>query len=154
MRFTCKQLLFLFLFTFPLIGLGQACFDYHKSACFPEPSRFTYEYNNYSVSFQFKAGQARSFTVKLYAGKDYRITLCGDEVFNGVISFKIQREDGKVIYDNSTQDYILNTEFSSIKSQNVDFVIEAPQMISPDGFEIEGCIGVLIEDMVTIKTGF
>lgn len=149
-----KKLLLLILFIIPLSSFSQECFEYHKASCIPEPSRFTYNYNNYSVSYLFKAGQIRSYSVKLYTGKDYRITLCGDDVFNGVILFKIQRDDGVVIYDNSLHNYQLNIEFSSVKTQDVDIIIEAPQVVSLDSFEIVGCIGVLIEDMVTIKTGF
>ena len=62
----------------------------------------------------------------------------------------------KEIYDNSKQNFNLNLEFSSKKNLNVVLEISAPEIdyenissVSP-----KGCIGVLIEEMISIKTGF
>jgi hypothetical protein len=92
----------------------------------------------------------------LLLGIDYRITLCADSVFNDVIKFVIINEEGKQIYNNSTQNFNQNLEFSSRKTHNVIFEIEAPELSITDADSAlnEGCIGILIEEMVSVKTGF
>ena len=135
---------------------SQKCFDYHKSNCFPKPSKFVYKENVASVSFLFKSGEIRDIPFTLLLGIDYRITLCADSVFNDVIKFVIINEEGKQIYNNSAQNFNLNLEFSSRKTHNVIFEIEAPELsiINADSTLNEGCIGILIEEMVSVKTGF
>lgn len=135
-------------------GYAQKCFEYHKSACTPQESKFTYDESSSSVSFQFIAGQKRQMDLELFAGKDYRITICGNDVFNDVILFKIINENGKIIYDNSKFKYLLNLEFSSQKTQIVQVELEVPDVSLADSLKPKGCVGILVEDMVSIKTGF
>jgi len=148
---SCILLILLFA---SLLGYGQQCFEYHKNACIPPISKYTYDETTNSVSFLFTAGQKRQVPLTLYAGKDYRIMVCGNSIFNDVILFKILKEDGQVIYDNSKFNYLLDIEFSSQNSQSAFIEIEVPDLAVTDSLKPKGCIGVLIEDMVSVKTGF
>lgn len=135
----------------PLYSLGQECYEYHKQACYPSNSKYIYDYNSNSVSFLFKPGEMRDVPMELYSGKDYRITICSSEIFDQVVAFSILKDDGTVLYDNGKFNYELNIEFTSLQTQEVIMQIEVPESESP---EIEGCVGILIEDMVSVKTGF
>lgn len=151
-----RVLTFILLYFILSTTYSQNCFDYHKSSCFAKPSKFVYKGNVASVSFLFKSGEVRNIPFTLLMGIDYRITLCADTVFNNVIKFVIINEEGKQIYNNSTQNFNLNLEFSSRKTHNVIFELEAPELgiIDADSALNEGCIGILIEEMVSVKTGF
>ncbi len=148
-------LIFLAFFLTPFISLSQQCFNYYKDACIPQKSKYTYNQNDYSVSFLFKAGERREIPINLHEGKDYRITICSQDVFDNVVLFRIIKSDGSILYDNSQSNYSMDLEFSSQHSQEVIFELEVPDM-PINGVEAlnEGCVGVLIEDMISIKTGF
>ncbi len=147
--------LYFFLLIFPLFGYSQKCFYYHKDACGTIESKYAYSYNQSSVSYLFKAGESRQIPFTLYAGKDYRITICTQNIFDNIVSFKIVKSDGTIFYDNSKYDFEFNLEFSSRQSQEVILELEVPDMPeSKDSTLNEGCVGILIEDMISVKTGF
>ena len=148
--------LFILILFFSSVSHGQNCFGYQKLHCFPPESKFTYTYNDASVGFLFSSGEQRDVPFSFYNGKDYRITLCADSVFQDVIRFTILSDDGKTLYSNESHQYSLNAEFSSNKTQDVFLRIEAPEASKglSDTVSYKGCIGILIEDMNSIKTGF
>jgi hypothetical protein len=85
-------------------------------------------------------------------GKDYRILLCTAPVFNKIIQFDIFNEQHNLLYSNMDNDFSLQVEFSSKKSQAVSFVVTVPEM---EYFsDSSGCVGILIEEMKSIKIGF
>lgn len=137
------------------VGIAQDCFNYHVNHC-QWKSKFTYQTNDASISFLFKLGDVKSTHFTLYDGKDYRFILCADTVFNDVIRFQIADELGNIIYDNSNHNFNLNMEFTNKKTQEVELILEvpAPAFGVSDTISTEGCIGLLIEEMVSIKTGF
>jgi hypothetical protein len=139
-----------------LFSFSQNCFDFHKQFCLPAQSKFIYSVNSASVSYLYKSGQTRYIPFRLDAGKDYRLTVCTDSNFIGVAEFSILTEDERVLYDNSKSNYKLDMEFACQKTQDIQFVITAPKAVSgiSDTIMVEGCIGLLIEEMVSIKTGF
>jgi len=147
----------MFFFSFlSITSFSQECFEYHENNCFPKESKFSYQTNNASVSFLFSSGEARDIAFSFLLGKDYRITVCSDNIFNNIIEIAIINEEHKVLYNNNSQNYNLNLEFSCKKTQDVIFRIKAPELnIEPnDTLVYEGCIGLLIEEMVSVKTGF
>ena len=82
--------------------------------------------------------------------------ITADNVFDNVIQFRLIKDDGELLYDNSTNDYSFHVEFSCVKSQDLSIELNAPKPSAgtADTIYYEGCIGILIEDMVSIKTGF
>lgn len=136
-----------------LSAKAQDCFDFHKKNCQPEKSKFSYSVNNASVSYAFLPGESKCVQLQLLQGKDYRMTVCSDSLYIGVVSFVITDEEGKVIYDNSQEGLSDNLEFSCRKTNTVEITITAPKRLDVDE-NTKGCIGVLIEDMVTPKIGF
>ncbi len=151
-----RFILFFILIFFYFNSFSQKCFEYQKTGCVPPKSKFIYSVNNASVSFEFAFGEKRVIPVTLLMGKDYRVTLCGDDIFDGVIQFIIRDIDGNILYDNSTNKYKLSIEFSNKVTQKVLFELIAPELNfeTADSVEVKGCIGMLIEDMVSVKIGF
>lgn len=139
-----------------LRGNAQECFEYYKDHCIPPESRFDYTQNVASASYLFNSGELRRIPFTLMAKKDYRITICGADVFEGIIKFDIRTQLGDILYDNSTHDFSLYTEFSNKKEQEVFFELIAPEPSAgiSDTIYMEGCIGILIEEMNSINLGF
>jgi len=137
-------------------AISQGCFGFEKENCKPAPSKYAFKYHEKSGAFKFTSGELRRIPINLIQNKDYRITICGDSIFNGIISFVIKDSQGVKIYDNSNHSFLLNFEFSAKKSQDVFLELTIPDVSTNTNEQssIEGCVGILIEEMNTIKTGF
>ena len=55
------------------------CFEYHKFNCNYSDNLY-YRYNDASRSALFLKGQTSETRLEIYNGRDYRISLCADEV--------------------------------------------------------------------------
>ncbi len=150
-RFLC----FLFITSFYSLQ-AQDCFEFHKEHCEAPTSKYSYMTNQGSVSFKFESGELKEIPFTIMAGKDYRFTLCAGKAFEQVIAMRFIRRDGKVLYDNSKHNYSLNTEFSCLNTRDITIEIEAPDPATgiADTIYTTDCIGLLIQEMVSIKTGF
>lgn len=132
---------------------AQDCFEFHKKNCFPEKGRFAYSVNNASASFAFSPGESKCVPSQLMQGKDYRITICSDSLYCGIVMLVIRDEDGKIMYDNSQDNFSASMEFSCRVTKNIEYVLTAPERrdVADD---TKGCIGILVEEMVSPKIGF
>lgn len=143
---------------------AQDCIDYHKKKC-----KRTQETSNYSISPDSRSalllkGQTSEFRLLIYQGKDYRITICADEILGVNTQFKIvDYETNEVLYDNKDYNYVKEFEFTVLQSRTIKIVVSVPDettsaVVNNSGFRAKptsmGCVGVLIEDMVTPKKGF
>ncbi|OQA99124.1 MAG: hypothetical protein BWY22_00599 [Bacteroidetes bacterium ADurb.Bin217] len=143
---------------------AQDCIDYHKKKC-----KRTQETTNYGISPDSRSalllkGQTSEFRLLIYQGKDYRITVCNDEILGTNIQFKIIDYDtNEVLYDNKDYNYVKEFEFTVLMSRTVKIVVSVPDdsnttAVNNSGFRAKptsmGCVGVLIEDMITPKKGF
>ncbi len=143
----------LFFFVFAQLS-AQDCFDfYKKNYHHHDNERFAYALNSSSVSLAFKPGESKCIYSELIQGKDYRITICSDSLYNGVVSLVIRNDAGTILYDNSQDNFNVNIEFSCRKTNSVEYIITAPNRLDVDP-ETKGCIGLIIEDMVTPRIGF
>ena len=140
---------------FVQLSSAQDCYDFYKKFVprHDNNARFAYSLNSTSVSLPFKPGESRCVYGELIQGKDYRITICSDSLYNGVVSLVIRNDAGKILYDNSQDDFNVNIEFSCRRTNPVEYIITAPNRLDVDP-ETKGCIGLIIEDMVTPKIGF
>ncbi|PKP09807.1 MAG: hypothetical protein CVU09_09255 [Bacteroidetes bacterium HGW-Bacteroidetes-4] len=131
---------------------AQDCFEFYQTECVSPPSKFTYTINPASCSFKLKPGNQELISFVFDDEKDYRILICAAPVFNNVIQFDIFNEHNNMLYSNKDNDFSLQVEFSSMKSQAVSFVVTVPDM---EYFsDSSGCVGILIEEMNSIKIGF
>lgn len=135
---------------------AQNCIPFLNESCQQESQKFKYQTNDASTAFQLQSSGFWEMPFELHENIDYRITVCSDEIFGGIILFVIIRNDGKELYNNSEHKFQSICEFSSVKNQQVFFQITAPQPsygIS-DTIFAEGCIAIKIEEMHSIHTGF
>lgn len=133
---------------------AQDCFDFYKrNYKHNENERFAYALNSSSVSLAFTPGESKCIYSELIQGKDYRITICSDSLYNGVVSLVIRNDAGTILYDNSQDNFNVNIEFSCRKTNSVEYIITAPNRLDVAP-ETKGCIGLIIEDMVTPRIGF
>jgi len=140
------------------------CFEYHKHNCNYSENIY-YRYNDASRSALFLKGQTSETRLEIFNGRDYRISLCADEVLGNQIYFRlINAREGNVLYDSRRDDYNMDFEFTV--TQTIEIIIE----VTVEGTSLPagehgrngiirrdnamGCVGVLIEYMITPKKGF
>lgn len=140
------------------------CTGFHQEFCPPSENEF-FTYNGQSRSALFYKGQTSSLNIIVYKGQDYRISFCFDEILGDKINFKLKNaRTKKVLYDNAWDDYPYEFEFSVNLTQHLLIEVTVPEDESSaprtDEGEPEihssdmGCLGVLIEQMPTPKSGF
>ena len=163
-KFFTTSILLIVALTGVMTVSAQDCIDYHKKKC-----KRTQETTNYNISPDSRSalllkGQTSKFRLLIYQGKDYRITICNDEILGSNIQFKIIDYDtNEVLYDNKDYNYVKEFEFTVLMSRTVKIVVSVPddsnsKVVNNSGFRAKptsmGCVGVLIEDMITPKKGF
>lgn len=158
---------FLFLFS---LGFSQSteykamCFDYHKHYCDNSENIF-YKYNPSSRSALFLKGQTSQTRLEIFNGRDYKISICADEVLGNQIEFKLIDDlNKKVLYDNRNDDLTQEFEFTVTESLEIIIEVTIPGNSLDSGENGKGgivrrdnamgCVGVLIEYMITPKKGF
>jgi hypothetical protein len=148
---------FIPLFIFSGITLfGQNCFEYHLSRKCTTLSKFSYRYNESSGSFLMQSGEVQSYLLEIKEGMDYKLTLCSDDIFTDKVILQILKEDETSLYSNLDYDLQQNVEFSCKNSQLVTIDVQAPAPAYgiSDTIVHQGCIGLLIEQVPSVKTGF
>lgn len=145
---------------------GRKCFGYQRDSC-PTSSNIFYKINEESRSALFLKGQTSNTPFTIYNGRDYRISLCWDPILGSQIKFKlIDRESQNVLYDNTTDEFSTEFEFTAAQTRDILIEISIPgQSASLEALENQdiifvrkdteiGCVGVLIEHMITPTKGF
>ena len=167
---TYKNLVLLFLIVIPLFSIGQTtvytavCFEYHKSHCVNSENIY-YKYNNASRSALFVKGQKSHTKLEVFNGRDYRISICADDIFEQKIELRIiDGEDGTILYDNTNDDLAQEFEFTVVQSKELILEVLVRGISHENGENGRGgivrrdddigCVGLLIEYMITPKKGF
>lgn len=153
----------------PFFAFSQDCIEYHKKNCVSKAEEGKvggegYQYNIASKSALMFKGQSSEFRFDIHQGKDYRISICHDPILGKGIFFQIYDfEENTLLYDSQKDNYAKEFEFSVLMTRNIKIVINVPadettKKNSAYGLKQKntqmGCVGVLIENMITVKTGF
>lgn len=157
----------------PLIANAQTndykvrkCFGYQRDSCKRSQNMY-YKVQDKSRSALFVKGQTSKTRMYIYNGRDYRISLCWDPVLGNRVGLKIiDDETGNTLYDNSTDEFSSEFEFTVTQSRDIVIEVSVPGesgFSRTDGNEEivlirkdreMGCVGVLIEHMITPTKGF
>jgi len=142
---------------------AQDCIEYHRKKCKSQVES-NYSIADVSRSALLLKGQTSEFRFLIYQGKDYRITICGDDILGPNLQFQIvDWETNEVLYDNKDYNYVGEFEFTVLMSRTVKIVVTIPSDDPDDtnnsiGFKPKstamGCVGVLVEEMITPRKGF
>ncbi len=138
------------------------CIDYHKHNCEKSTNKY-YQYNSESRSGLFHKGQRSRTLLEAFNGRDYRVSICHDDVFNKPIVFRIvDKARDEVLYDNSQDNYAKDFEFTvtstielwiEVEVQGESPLVDKRKSLIRRDSQV-GCIGLLIEYMVTPRKGF
>lgn len=143
--------IFLIFFTFLFISnnlSSQNCKDFYLKCDFDE--REYWSINELSSSFNMSLDSFAEIEMEIFKAKDYRISICGDDIMGNNLHFTIFDTDDNLLYDNGDDDNALIFSFSCTETQNIRINLETNGIKSSK----KGCLGILIQETLTIKTGF
>jgi hypothetical protein len=167
------RLILFFATVFPLVAVGQTsdykvrkCFGFQRDSC-PTSSNMYYKVHEESRSALFVLGQTSQTKFTIFNGRDYRVSLCYDPILGSQIGFRLlDSETGNPLYDNKDDNYATEFEFTATQSREIIIEISVPGKsgLSESSGNNEiifvrkdtemGCVGVLIEHMITPSKGF
>lgn len=167
------KLILILLVTIPFAGQAQTndysmrrCWGYHKDSCKVSKNIY-YRVVDNSRSALFVKGQTSRIALTIYNGRDYRISFCHDYVLGeGIVMRIIDAESGNTLYDNTDDGFASEFEFTVTQTREIYVEISVPgksqySEASDDADLIfvrkdteMGCIGILVEHMITPVKGF
>jgi hypothetical protein len=129
----------LFLAT-PAFASAQ-CNVFVKKKCMSKIVPFT---SNGQVNTNTLAqGQSVSLNLSFYAGQDYRIIVCSEEIL-GEVTFKIIDKSKKVVFDSALNDFPDFWDFKAKSTQPLTVEITSPPSQSTSSVVPTGCLSVLV----------
>lgn len=123
---------------------GQNCSNYHVDNCRRADESFAI--SRQSRSALFTQGMSSEFTITVYGGEEYYISVQGEKnLGNMKIRVKEDNKRNTVLYDNSAYDYEAFFYFKNenTKSLIIEITSEAEKKFSSSTNRY--CVGVLIE---------
>ncbi|MBR6081406.1 MAG: hypothetical protein IKP62_00580 [Salinivirgaceae bacterium] len=167
------KLILILLVVLPFSGQAQTndysmrrCWGYHKDSCKVSKNIY-YRVVEGSRSALFVKGQTSRISTTIYNGRDYRISFCHDQVLGSEIVMRIiDAENGNTLYDNTEDGFSSDFEFTVTQTREIYIEISVPGKSryseAADDADLVfvrkdtemGCIGILIEHMITPVKGF
>jgi len=156
----CTLVLISSIILFSTILKSQDCINYHLKSCKrldPNPYGIVPEG---CKSALLHSGEQMEVTFHIVQGKDYRVSMCSEEFGkNVVLRIYDSEKPSLVLYDNTKNDSAQVFEFQVFTSRQVRAVVSIPeeknQPSSTAGILIvktpRGCVGLLLESMITRK---
>ena len=155
---------------------AQDCNNFHKKKCYGSDNPMM-RYNTQSKSGMFLLGHTSDLVFVSHAGQDYRLSLCQDKNVEEPIKFKVLDGRSKEVLFDSETDVMdvpaeeggeefagppMFFEFTSGVTKKIIVRIIAPGPPPEEGKSKNEepdpkslfCVGVLIENMATVKLGF
>ncbi|MFO7869716.1 MAG: hypothetical protein R6U95_10505 [Bacteroidales bacterium] len=140
----------------------SACVEYHLNCANTEDNGYSTAEG--SRSALLLKGQTSEFRFTIYEGKDYKFSICGEESLGEHLQYQlIDWETNEVLYDNKDHNYVNSFEFTVLITKTIRVEVTVPtkesesetnsNSLRPKSTSM-GCVGVLIEEMITPKKGF
>lgn len=138
-----KKFSFLILFfalAIPLSSSAQ-CKGFAKKKCIPLLEDYIPS-ENYN-SLQMVEGEEAELYLVFVENNDYRIAVCSHPVL-GEVNFKIQTEQGQLIYNSIDNEGNNIFDFSTISTEKLHLLISVPALESSSDMVHPGCVTIMV----------
>ncbi|MEN8156557.1 MAG: hypothetical protein ABFS10_06385 [Bacteroidota bacterium] len=128
------------LVTLPLTLHGQ-CKQFAKNTCKAGLSPFQHD-GNYHAALLIE-GETAELYKTFYSNRNYRIGICGAPNLQRIEFHIVDTRNGKVLYDNSKDDYEWRWDFKLESSQQLKIIVK---VLAPEGNvdePEEGCVSIM-----------
>ncbi len=101
-----------------------------------------YVYDGQLNSAILTEGDVAELLLTLYAGQDYRILVCSQEIL-GKVEFNLYDTNRNIIFSNKDHDYTTHWDFSSNTTQQLIVQVIVPKQESNTEMLHNGCVAIL-----------
>ncbi len=119
---------------------SSQCKNFVKKHCLADLEPFVYDGQLNSAILT--EGDIAELLLTLYAGQDYRILVCGQEIL-GDIEFNLFDTNRNLIFSNKDHDFTTNWDFKSNSTQQLIVQVIVPKQESSSSMLHNGCIAIL-----------
>lgn len=112
-----------------------------KNKCLPVLK--PYVYNGQLNSANLAEGDVAELMLTFYAGQDYRLLICSQEVL-GNVEFKLFDTNKNLIFSNRDHDYINYWDFTSNTTQQLIVRVKVPKLEDSGEIKQSGYVSILV----------
>ena len=135
-----RKLIFIMLAVIlPTMAFSQ-CRRFTKLKCIPALGE--YIPNDNFNSAVLIPGDEAELSMTFYAGQEYRVMVCGEEIL-GELTYKILNSDGESVFDSETSE-VNHLDFSVANTQQLKMILKVPPRENPNQLIHEGCATVMV----------
>jgi len=124
----------------PLLSNAQ-CRSFTKKKCLPQLDG--YVQNDNFNSAQLIPGDEAELLITFYAGKEYRLLICGHPVL-GELEFEVLDTDEELIYSNLDNEDKTSFDFKVATTQQLIVRVRVPENDLASQLIHEGCVSIMI----------
>ena len=144
MKVKFKYLIFTILFLLPVFAFSQNCTNYHIENC--RWADRTFLYSRQSKSALFKKGMSSEFSIVVYGGEEYYISVDGHRKLGDIRLQIFEDDDQKTqLYDNAEFKYEKFFFFKVSRTRKLIIKISTEEAKDNKKPDQKYCVGVLIE---------
>jgi len=141
-----KRILFLVFITsiilsYTVTNSFSQCKRFTKNNCLPKLKPYTY--NGQLNSAVLSQGDEAYLKLIFYPEQEYRILVCGNPIL-GNIHFRLFTDNGVLVYDNETMDYLPFWDFKTDQTIELTLKIMVPPASEDDYTVKDGCVSILV----------
>ena len=130
---------------------SQDCFQYYKTC--EEYDGKSYQYDEHTGSFLLSNEKAIEIEIEAIKGINYKINICTED-FILPLHFVIKDKINNILFDNKSDNYANEFEFSVINNKMLIIVIDIDESCDNMEESCSGCVGILIKKAIKPRTGF
>ena len=134
-----KKIIILLALIIPTLAFSQ-CKRFTKVKCMPALGE--YIPNDNFNSAVLVPGDEAELLMTFYAGQDYRVMVCSEEIL-GKLNYKILNDDGENVFDSENSDQT-HLDFSVANTQQLKMILKVPPRENPNQLIHEGCATVMV----------
>ncbi len=123
------------------MAMNAQCKQFAKNTCKAGLDPYQHD-GNYHAALLIEGEEAELYKT-FYSDREYRIGVCGANNLEAVEFKVIDTRNGKVLYDNSLNDYDWKWDFNLESSQQLKIMVKVPVPEANVEEPEEGCVAIM-----------
>jgi len=123
------------------MAMNAQCKQFAKNTCKAGLDPYQHD-GNYHAALLIEGEEAELYKT-FYSDREYRIGVCGANNLEAVEFKVVDTRNGKVLYDNSLNDYDWKWDFNLESSQQLKIMVKVPVPEANVDEPEEGCVAIM-----------
>ncbi len=123
------------------MAMNAQCKQFAKNTCKAGLDPYQHD-GNYHAALLIEGEEAELYKT-FYSDREYRIGVCGANNLEAVEFKVVDTRNGKVLYDNSLNDYDWKWDFNLESSQQLKIMVKVPVPDANVDEPEEGCVAIM-----------